>query len=101
MPTIVNTNIQTETKVEEQTEFDVILTGHPSDRKIETIKRIRQITGLGLIESKKAVESVPFIIKEGISKDEAEKIESIFLDLGNIIEITIYTPSGHRPGRNF
>ena len=59
--------------VEEQTEFDAILSEVGSD-KIKVIKVVREITGLGLKEAKEVVDSAPKAIKEGVSKDEAEKI---------------------------
>lgn len=70
-----------------QTEFDVILTGYPSDKKIEVIKRIRSHTGLGLIDAKKAVENLPFTIKYEIGKEEAEKIKADFDEIGPIVEL--------------
>src|ERR1700743_1020424 len=60
--------------VEEKTEFDVILTGD-GGKKINVIKEIRAITGLGLTEAKTLVESAPKAVKEGVNKDEAEKIK--------------------------
>src|SRR3954468_14664549 len=57
---------------EEKTEFDVILTGD-GGKKINVIKEVRAITGLGLTEAKTLVESAPKAVKEGINKDEAEK----------------------------
>src|SRR5690349_6180684 len=59
---------------EEQTEFDVILTGD-GGKKINVIKEVRAITGLGLTEAKTLVESAPKAVKEGVAKDEAEKIK--------------------------
>ena len=58
--------------VEEKTEFDVILTGD-GGKKINVIKEVRAITGLGLTEAKTLVESAPKAVKEGVNKDEAEK----------------------------
>ena len=62
-------------EVEEQTEFDVILTSF-GDKKINVIKEVRAITGLGLKEAKDLVEGVPKPIKEAIGKEEAEKIKA-------------------------
>ena len=59
---------------EEQTEFDVVLTA-AGDKKINVIKEVRAITGLGLKEAKELVESAPKAVKEGASKDEAEEIK--------------------------
>jgi large subunit ribosomal protein L7/L12 len=60
--------------VEEQTEFSVELTA-AGDKKIEAIKEVRAITGLGLKEAKDLVEAAPKMVKEGVSKDEAEKLK--------------------------
>ncbi|MBR8826911.1 MAG: 50S ribosomal protein L7/L12 [Gomphosphaeria aponina SAG 52.96 = DSM 107014] len=62
-------------EVEEKTEFDVILEEFPADKKIAILKEVRTITGLGLKEAKDVVESTPKAIKEGIPKEEAEKIQ--------------------------
>ena len=59
---------------EEQTEFDVILTSY-GEKKINVIKEVRALTGLGLTEAKTVVESAPKAIKEGVSKDEAEELK--------------------------
>jgi large subunit ribosomal protein L7/L12 len=71
---------------EEQTEFDVILTTH-GDKKIQVIKEVRAITGLGLKEAKTLVDSVPQPVKEGISKDEAEKIKAQLEEAGAQVDI--------------
>ena len=71
---------------EEQTEFDVILTGD-GGKKIQVIKEVRAITGLGLGEAKALVESAPKPIKEGVSKDEAEKIKKQIEDAGGTVEL--------------
>ena len=63
-----------EAEAEEQTEFDVILISQ-GDKKIQVIKEVRAITGLGLKEAKELVEAAPKAVKEGVSKDEAEKIK--------------------------
>ena len=60
---------------EEQTEFDVILTGI-GDKKIAVIKEVRAITGLGLKDAKGLVDAYPKAVKEGITKDEAEKVKA-------------------------
>jgi large subunit ribosomal protein L7/L12 len=60
---------------EEKTEFDVILTA-AGDKKIQVIKEVRAITGLGLKEAKELVDSAPKPVKEGIAKEEAEKIKA-------------------------
>ncbi|EIC30989.1 MULTISPECIES: 50S ribosomal protein L7/L12 [Methylomicrobium] len=72
--------------VEEQTEFDVILTGF-GENKVGVIKAVRSITGLGLKEAKDAVEGVPTTLKEGVSKAEAEEFKKQLLDAGATVEI--------------
>lgn len=72
--------------VEEQTEFDVILLGDGGN-KIAVIKEVRAITGLGLTEAKAAVEAAPKPIKEGVSKDEAQKVLDQLLKAGAKAEI--------------
>ena len=71
---------------EEQTEFTVIL-AKTGDKKINVIKEIRTITGLGLKEAKDLVEGAPKTVKEGISKDEAEKIRKVLEENGAAVEI--------------
>ena len=71
---------------EEQTEFTVVLAA-AGDKKINVIKEIRAITGLGLKEAKDLVEGAPKTIKEGASKDEAEKIKKTLEDNGASVEI--------------
>ena len=72
--------------VEEKTEFDVILTSI-GEKKINVIKEVRAITGLGLKEAKEAVESAPKAIKEGIAKEEAEEIKKKLEEAGASVEI--------------
>lgn len=71
---------------EEQTEFDVILTSF-GDKKIQVIKEVRAITGLGLKEAKALVDEVPKPVKEGIAKDEAEKIKTQLEEAGAQVEV--------------
>ena len=71
---------------EEKTEFDVILTGD-GGKKINVIKEVRAITGLGLGEAKALVEGAPKAVKEGITKDEAEKIKKQIEDAGGTVEL--------------
>ncbi|MFN4240024.1 MAG: 50S ribosomal protein L7/L12 [Erythrobacter cryptus] len=71
---------------EEQTEFDVILTGD-GGKKIQVIKEVRAITGLGLTEAKTLVESAPKAIKEGVSKAEAEEIKKKIEEAGGTVEL--------------
>jgi len=72
--------------VEEKTEFDVILTGD-GGKKINVIKEVRAITGLGLGEAKALVEGAPKAVKEGVNKDEAEKIKKQIEDAGGTVEL--------------
>ncbi len=85
-PTVVAGGAVAEAAVEEKTEFDVILTG-AGEKKINAIKVVRAITGLGLKEAKAAVEEVPTTLKEGITKDEAEEIKKQIEDAGASAEI--------------
>ncbi|WP_404337617.1 50S ribosomal protein L7/L12 [Sphingomonas sp. MMS12-HWE2-04] len=71
---------------EEQTEFDVILTGD-GGKKINVIKEVRAITALGLTEAKALVEGAPKAVKEGVSKDEAEKIKKQLEEAGATVEV--------------
>jgi large subunit ribosomal protein L7/L12 len=71
---------------EEQTEFDVILTGD-GGKKINVIKEVRAITGLGLGEAKALVEGAPKAVKEGVNKDEAQKIKKQIEDAGGTVEL--------------
>jgi large subunit ribosomal protein L7/L12 len=71
---------------EEKTEFDVILTGD-GGKKINVIKEVRALTGLGLTEAKTLVESAPKAVKEGVSKDEAEKVKKQLEDAGATVEL--------------
>lgn len=72
--------------VEEQTEFDVILTGS-GDKKINVIKEVRAITGLGLKEAKDLVEGAPKTIKEGVGKDDANKMKEKLTAVGATVEL--------------
>jgi len=71
---------------EEQTEFTVIL-AKAGDKKINVIKEIRTITGLGLKEAKDLVEGAPKTVKEGVNKDEAAKIKKVLEDQGATVEV--------------
>ena len=71
---------------EEKTEFDVILAG-AGDKKLNVIKVVREITGLGLKEAKDLVESAPKAIKEGASKEDAEAIKAKLVEAGAEVEI--------------
>jgi len=71
---------------EEQTEFDVILTGD-GGKKINVIKEVRAITGLGLGEAKALVEGAPKAVKEGVNKAEAEKLKKQIEEAGGTVEL--------------
>jgi large subunit ribosomal protein L7/L12 len=73
-------------EVEEQTEFDVVLTSF-GEKKINVIKEVRAITGLGLKEAKDLVEGVPKAVKEAISKEEADKIKEKLEGAGAAVEV--------------
>lgn len=72
--------------VEEKTEFDVILQG-AGDKKINVIKVVRAHTGLGLKEAKDLVDGAPKVVKEAVSKEEAEKLKKEFEEAGATVEI--------------
>jgi large subunit ribosomal protein L7/L12 len=71
---------------EEKTEFDVVLASFGSN-KVPVIKVVRAITGLGLKEAKEMVESAPSVVKEGVSKDEAEEIKKQLEEAGATVEL--------------
>ena len=71
---------------EEKTEFDVILAAH-GDKKIQVIKEVRAITGLGLKDAKELVDGAPKPVKEGVVKEEAEKIKAQLEEAGAQVEI--------------
>ena len=71
---------------EEKTEFDVIL-ADAGEKKINVIKEVRAITGLGLKEAKDLVEAAPKPVKEGVNKDEAEKIKKVLEEAGAKVEV--------------
>ena len=72
---------------EEPPEFNVILKAYPADKKVGTIKVIREITGLGLKEAKDLVEGAPNTVKEGVSKADADKIKKQLEDAGAEVEV--------------
>ena len=72
--------------VEEKTEFDVIIQS-AGEKKIQVIKVVRELTGLGLKEAKDLVDGAPKTLKEGVSKDEAEKLKAKLEEQGAIIEV--------------
>jgi large subunit ribosomal protein L7/L12 len=71
---------------EEQTEFNVVL-ANAGDKKINVIKEVRAITGLGLIEAKAMVEGAPATVKEGVSKSEAEELKKKLEEAGATVEL--------------
>ncbi len=73
--------------VEEQTEFNVILTGYEAEKKIQVIKVVRQITSLGLKEAKDLVEGVPKPVKEAVSKDEAANIKKLLEEVSGQVKV--------------
>ena len=72
---------------EEKTEFDVVLVGFDAAPKIKVIKSVREITGLGLAEAKKAVEETPTTLKEALSKDDAENMKKELEEVGAKVEL--------------
>ena len=77
---------QAQEEVAEQTEFDVVL-GSIGDKKIQVIKVVRAITGLGLKEAKAVVDNAPGPVKEGVPKDEAESIKNQLEEVGASVEM--------------
>jgi len=73
-------------EVAEKTSFDVVLKG-PGQQKIQVIKAVRAITGLGLKEAKALVDNAPKAVKEGVSKEDAEKIQKDLVDAGADVEL--------------
>lgn len=73
--------------VEEKTAFDITLNDVPADKKIAVLKVVRNVTGLGLKESKDIVDNVPKLLKEGVSKEESEKIKKEIEEAGGKITI--------------
>jgi large subunit ribosomal protein L7/L12 len=72
---------------EEKTSFDVILSGLAADQKIQIIKAVREVAGLGLKEAKTLVDSAPQPLKKGVSKEEAESIKKQIEEAGGLCEI--------------
>ncbi len=72
--------------VEEKTDFNVVLTG-PGEKKIQVIKVVRELTGLGLKEAKELVDSAPKAVKEGATKEEAEEIKGKLEEAGGSVEL--------------
>ena len=74
-------------EVEEKTEFDIILTEVPADKKIAILKIVRSLTGLGLKDAKDLVESAPKAIQEGAAKDTAEDVKKQIEEVGGKVEL--------------
>lgn len=83
---VAGVSAQAAVQAEDKTEFDAILTGF-GDQKIQVIKVVRAITGLGLKEAKDLVDGVPKPIKEGVSKDEAADIKKKIEEVGGTVEV--------------
>ncbi|HWF49589.1 MAG TPA: 50S ribosomal protein L7/L12 [Solirubrobacteraceae bacterium] len=75
-----------EAEAEEQTSFDVVLTA-PGDKKIQVIKVVRAVTGLGLKEAKALVDEAPKPVKEGVDKAEADKLKADLEEAGGSVEL--------------
>ncbi len=71
---------------EEKTEFNVVLTSS-GDKKIQVIKVVRELTGLGLAEAKALVDGVPKPVKEGVSREEAESVKNKLVEAGGAVDI--------------
>ena len=82
-PSSVSRNDEEEVK----TEFDAVLEEVPSSKKIAILKVVRSLTGLGLIEAKSLVESAPKVVKEALSKDEAENVKKKLEEAGAVVTI--------------
>ena len=76
---------------EEKTEFDVVLKSFGA-KKLDVIKAVREITGLGLKEAKEMVEGAPKAVKEGVSKDEAESVKKALEEAGAEVEVKYFNP---------
>jgi len=72
---------------EEQTEFDVILESAPADKKIQIIKAVRTVTPLGLKEAKDLVDGAPKVVKEKVSKEEANSVKEVLEQAGAVVKI--------------
>lgn len=81
------TNTQTEVKQEAQTEFTVVLASFAADKKMAVVKMVREQLGLGLLESKNLVESLPKTLKESCSKEEAEALKAKMTEAGGVVEL--------------
>ena len=73
--------------VEEQTEFNVMLVSYPTDKKMALVKLVREVMNIGLLDSKNLVESLPKMVKEGATKEEAESLQAKFVEVGAVVEV--------------
>ena len=70
-----------------QTEFTVSVVSFPADKKMSVLKAVREVTGLGLKESKDFVEAVPKVLKENVTKEEAEELKAKITEAGGVVEV--------------
>lgn len=77
----------TETPSVEQTEFTVVLASFAADKKMAVVKAVRELTGLGLLESKQLVEGAPKSVKESVGKAEADELKAKLTEAGAVIEV--------------
>lgn len=86
-PQVVQQEQKREEQKQEQTEFNVILAAFAPDKKMPVIQAVRKLTGLGLKESKDLVEAAPKMLKEGVSKEEANDIKTQLTEAGATVEV--------------
>jgi large subunit ribosomal protein L7/L12 len=85
--TVQQVVIPQETKESAQTEFTVTLLSFPADKKMSLVKLVREQLGMGLLESKNLVEATPKVLKDGVSKDDAEALRIKFTEAGGVVEV--------------
>lgn len=78
---------QVDNKVAEQTEFTISLVSIPADKKISIVKLVREQIGLGLMESKNLVDALPKVLKESVSKEDADALKAKFTEAGAVVEV--------------
>jgi large subunit ribosomal protein L7/L12 len=84
---VQSTVVKQEVQEVAQTEFSVVFVSHPADKKMALVKLVREQLGLGLLESKNLVEAIPRVLKEGLSKEDAEAMKAKFVEAGAVIEV--------------
>lgn len=84
---MLNTTSQEVVKMEVKTEFDVMLTAYPADKKMAMVKLVREVLTLGILEAKNFVEACPKTLKEGLTQEEAEALKAQFVALGATVEV--------------